>query len=245
MRPEHYRFIALSDHWLARFLRKTYRRVNQFSVPAPRIITSPVLSLVILVRSSYYFLRRVFIAEPLFKVYCAEYGKNLHTGIYVHWVQGKGDIALGDNVTMDGKCAIFFAARYTERPRLSIGSNTGIGHNCAFTIGKEIRIGKHCRFGSAIAIFDAPGHPADPAARLAGLPSTQDEVRPVVIGDNVWVGTGSVIFPGVTIGDGSIIAMGSIVMSNVDANTLVAGNPARKVRSLVTTPPVESAVAKP
>jgi acetyltransferase-like isoleucine patch superfamily enzyme len=66
-----------------------------------------------------------------------------------------------------------------------------------------------------------------------------------VIGDNVWVGTGSVIFPGVTIGDGSIVAMGSIVMSNVDANTLVAGNPARKVRSLVTTPPVESAVAKP
>jgi acetyltransferase-like isoleucine patch superfamily enzyme len=228
-----YRFVALSDHWLARLLRKLYRGVDGFSVPAPRVLTAPVLALMIAVRTTYYFLRRVFIAEPLFKVYCTEYGRHLHTGIFVHWVQGKGELLVGDDVNIQGKCNFFFAARYSERPRLIIGDHTGIGHNCSFTVGKEIRIGKHCRFGSAVAVFDAPGHPADPVARLAGLPSADGEVRPIAIGDNVWIGTGAVIFPGVTIGDGSIVAMGSVVMTDVPGNTMVAGNPARQVRTLV------------
>jgi carbonic anhydrase/acetyltransferase-like protein (isoleucine patch superfamily) len=238
-----YRFLALSDHWSAWLVRKLYRGLLQFSIPAPRIVTVPVLGMVILIRSTYYFLRRVFIAEPLFKVYCKHYGRNFHTGIYIHWVQGKGDLIIGDNVSIDGKCAFFFAARYSDRPRLTIGDNTGIGHSCAFTVGKEISIGKHCRFGSSVAVFDAPGHPADPAARMAGLPSTQNEVRPIVIGDNVWIGTGSIIFPGVTIGDGSIVAMGSVVMNNVPGNTMVAGNPARQIRSLAPSVP-ETAIPK-
>ena len=193
------------------------------------------------VRSTYYFVRRVFIAEPFFKARCTSYGKNLHTGIYIPGVQGSGDIILGDNVSTDGRLAIFFAARYSSRPRLIIGDNTGIGHSCAFTVGREIRIGKHCRFGGLVAVFDAPGHPADPAARMAGLPSAPDEVRPVVIGDNVWIGSNSIIYPGVTIGDNSIVAMGSIVMSNVAPNTMVAGNPARMIRNL--TPPPGTGVA--
>ena len=228
-----YRFVALSDHWFARLLRQLYQGIDGFSVPAPRVLAAPVLALMIAVRVTYYFLRRVFIAEPLFKVYCTRYGRHLHTGIHVHWVQGKGDLVIGDNVSIQGKCSFFFAARYSEKPRLVIGDSTGIGHNCSFTVGKEIRIGKHCRFGSAVAVFDAPGHPADPAARLAGLPSADGEVRPVTIGDNVWIGTGAVIFPGVTIGDGSIVAMGSVVMTDVPGNTMVAGNPARQVRTLV------------
>jgi len=216
-----YRFVALSDHWVARLLRRVYQGVDGFSVPAPRVITVPLVVLII------------FIAEPLFKAYCTQYGRHLHTGIHVHWVQGKGDLLIGDNVSIKGKCSFFFAARYSEKPRMLIGDYTGIGHNCSFTVGKEIRIGKHCRLGSAVAVFDAPGHPSDPAARLAGLPSTDGEVRPVTIGDNVWVGTGAVIFPGVTIGDGSIVAMGSVVMTDVPVNTMVAGNPARQVRTLV------------
>lgn len=227
-----YRFVALSDHPAARVIRKAYRGLAQFSVPAPCFIAAPILWTLILLRTALDFLRRVFIAEPLFKVFCTTYGKNLHTGIHMPWVHGKGDLVIGDDVMIDGKCNFFFAVRYSQRPRLAIGDHTGIGHNCSFTIGKEIRIGKHCRFGSSVTIFDAPGHPADPDARLAGLPSDQDEVRPVIIGDNVWIGTSAIIFPGVTIGDGSIVAMGSVVMTNVPPNTMVAGNPARQVRSL-------------
>lgn len=239
-----YRFLALSDHWVARLTRRVYRGLLQFSIPAPKLITAPLMALVVAVRSTYFFVRRVFIAEPMFKSYCTSYGRNLHTGIYIPWVMGKGEIILGDHVSLDGRPAIFFAARYSERPRLLIGDHTGIGHACSFTIGKEIRIGKHCRFGSSIAVFDAPGHPADPEARKAGMPSADSEVRPVNIEDNVWIGTGAVIFPGVTIGENSIVAMGSVVMTNVPPNTMVAGNPARQVRSLVAQPATASPVSQ-
>lgn len=227
-----HRYFATSGNWKARAVRRAYRGVLEFSVPAPRVITVPVLTAVVGIRSAYYFLMRVFVCEPLFKAKCRSYGRNLHTGVFLHWVQGKGDIILGDNVTLDGRSNIFFAARFCERPTLRIGDNTGFGHACAFSVGKEIRIGSHCRFASYIAIFDSSGHPSEPIARMKGEPPKADDVKPVIIGDNVWVGTGCIIYPGVSIGDNSIVSAGSVVMSSVPANTVVAGNPARMVRTL-------------
>ncbi|MCE5308237.1 MAG: hypothetical protein LLG20_11410 [Acidobacteriales bacterium] len=113
-----------------------------------------------------------------------------------------------------------------------IGDHTGLGHNVSCVIGKQITIGNHCRIAGGTQMFDTPGHPSDPGRRLAGKPADSDEVRPISIGNNVWIGTGAIIYPGVTIGDNSIVSMGSVVMSDVPANTLVAGNPARQVRSL-------------
>jgi acetyltransferase-like isoleucine patch superfamily enzyme len=231
-----YRYLATSDDWKARAVRRAYRAVGNFSVPAPRLITIPILTVVVGIRSFYYFFMRVFICEPLFKAKCRSYGRNLHTGVFLHWVQGKGDIILGDNVTLDGRSNIFFAARFCERPTLRIGDNSGFGHECAFSVGKEIRIGSHCRFASNIAIFDSSGHPSEPTARMRGEPPAVDDVRPVIIGDNVWIGTGCIIYPGVTIGDNSIVSAGSVVMSSVPANTVVAGNPARMVRTLAPAP---------
>ncbi len=227
-----YRYLATSDDWKARAVRRVHRGLTSFSVPAPRLITVPILTVVVGIRTAYYFVMRVLVCEPLFKAYCTSYGKNLHTGVFLHWVQGKGDIILGDNVTLGGRSNIFFAARFCERPVLRIGDHSGFGHECAFSIGKEIRIGRHCRFASNIAVFDSSGHPSDPVARMNGNPPDPDDVRPVIIGDNVWVGTSSIIYPGVTIGDNSIVSAGSVVMSNVPANTVVAGNPARMVRTL-------------
>jgi acetyltransferase-like isoleucine patch superfamily enzyme len=131
-----------------------------------------------------------------------------------------------------GKCSFTFAVRYTERPRLTVGDHTRIGHNCKFTIGKQITIGRHCLIGSSVHIFDAPGHPTDPAARMEGLPSKIEEVRPITIGDNVWIGARVIIYPGVIIGNDSVVATGSVVMANVAPQTMVAGNPTRQVAAL-------------
>jgi acetyltransferase-like isoleucine patch superfamily enzyme len=187
---------------------------------------------VLAIRGLYYFIARVFVCEPLFKAYCTQYGRNLRTGVFLHWVQGKGRILIGDNVLIDGKCSFSFAVRYSANPTLTIGDNTGIGHLCAFTVAKQITIGKHCRIASQVQMFDSPGHPNDPALRLTGAPAPDEDVRPIVIEDNVWIGSRAIIFPGVTIGEGSVVAMGAVVMSNVPPRTLVAGNPARQLRSL-------------
>jgi acetyltransferase-like isoleucine patch superfamily enzyme len=201
-------------------------------VPAPRPLVKPLLWGFLAMRGVYYFLMRTFVCEPLFKAYCKQYGRDLHTGVYIHWVMGKGDIVLGDHVTVDGKCSFLFSSRYTERPTLEIGDHTGIGHNCLFTVGKRIKIGRHCMIAMGTILFDSNGHPTDPAARLAHLPPKPEEVRPIEIGDNVWIGMRSTIYPGVRIGEGSIISANSVVRTNVGAYTVVAGNPARKIADL-------------
>ncbi len=239
MTAQWYRYLATSNSSFAVACRKLNRAVRNFSLPAPRVITRPVLALILLVRSIWYFLVRVFFCEPLFKAYCKSYGRNLHTGVFLHWVQGRGDIVIGENVLIDGRCNFFFAARYTDNPILEIGDNTGIGNHCSFVVGNRITLGKHCRLAAAIQIFDVSGHPVDPADRLAGKPANLEDVRPVTIGDNVWIGSNVIIHPGVTIGDNSVISTGSVVMSSVPANTVVAGNPARQIKVIPPSLPVD------
>jgi acetyltransferase-like isoleucine patch superfamily enzyme len=231
-KPSLRRYLATSDRLIPRVVRKLNRVRGAFSLPAPRLIVRPMLWVFLTLRSLYYLVMRVFVCEPLFKAYCKQYGRRLRTGVYIHWVQGKGDIILGDDVTIDGKCGITFAARFADRPTLRIGDGTGIGHNTRFTICKAITIGRYCRISGEVLIFDASGHSTDPASRAAGQPPREDEVRPVVIGDHVWIGVRSMIFPGVRVGEGSTISAGSVVRSHVPPYTVVAGNPARVVLKL-------------
>jgi acetyltransferase-like isoleucine patch superfamily enzyme len=147
----------------------------------------------------------------------------------VHWVQGKGDIILGDYVQFDGRCSITFASRFSDHPTLKVGDHTGVGNDCVFTIGKQITIGNHCRVSSGVYMMDSSGHPSDPKARQAGVAPDADDVKPITIGDNVWIGRRVTILPGVTIGSGSIVSSGSVVMADVAAYSVVAGNPARKI----------------
>ena len=209
-------------------VRSGRRAMNELSLPAPRVLTVPFRAAIVGVRSVYYFVVRVFVCEPFFKSYCTKYGRNLHTGVYLHWVQGRGELILGDNVTVDGRCSFHFGSRGAAPPTLTIGSNTSIGHGSIFTVSKAISIGERCLIAGGVIILDSSGHPSDPAAREAGASVPEDEVRPVVIEDNVWLGYQSVIMPGVTIGRNSVVAFGSVVTSDVPPNTLAMGNPARK-----------------
>src|SRR5205823_12035796 len=115
--------------------------------------------------------------EPLLKAYCKSYGKQVRTGIFVHWIMGNGDLILGDNVEIRGKCSFTFAARFAERPTLRIGNNTNIGHSCSFVVGKRIDIGNDCLIASDVVMFDSNGHPSDPVSRLKNLPLQPDDVR--------------------------------------------------------------------
>jgi acetyltransferase-like isoleucine patch superfamily enzyme len=227
-----YRYLATSGDRPARLARKLYYGLDTFTFPAPKIIVKPMLWTFLAVRSVYYWVMRVFICDPLFKAYCKQYGRGVHSGAHIHWIQGQGDIILGDYVIVDGKCDFGFSARYCETPVLKIGDYTKIGPGCSFSVGRRITIGQHCMIAGGTSMFDSNGHPTDPEARLAGLPPAPEEVRSIEIGDNVWIGGGSVIFPGVKVGEGSIVSARSVVRSNVHAYTIVAGNPARKIADL-------------
>src|SRR3954468_12782963 len=117
---------------LYRLLKRAYRALLQLHIPAPRVVFTPLYWLAILLREFINTLRRVFWAEPLFKAMCRSYGHNLRTGARLHWIQGKGDLELGNDVLIDGACNFFFASSYGHSPIFRVGNNTGIGHFCSF-----------------------------------------------------------------------------------------------------------------
>jgi acetyltransferase-like isoleucine patch superfamily enzyme len=191
------------------------------------MLVTPALWTYLLGRNTFYFIWRVLVCEPLFKAYCKKYGRGVRTGCFIHWIIGNGDILLGDYVVIDGKCSIAFAARFADRPTLEIGDRTEIGHDCRLVIGKRITIGRQTTISGGVTIMDSNGHPADPEDRTQRRPPSADDVRPVIIGDRVWIGMYSIVYPGVKIGDGSIVSAGSVVRTHVPPYSVVAGNPAK------------------
>lgn len=105
---------------------------------------------------------------------------------------------------------------------LSVGANTFMNFNCVILDVLPVHIGADCQIGPAVQIYTAD-HPLDPQLRRSGLESG----RPVHIGDNVWIGGGAIILPGVSIGDNAVVGAGSVVTRDVPAGAVVVGNPAR------------------
>ena len=234
--------LATSDAGYARAVRQTHKRILAFSVPAPRSVAKVALWGYVAARGAYHFGKRVLVIQPLFEAYCERCGPGLRTGIFLHWVQGNGDIVLGEQVWLDGKSTFTFAASFSERPTLEIGDGTTIGHATEIVVGKRVTIGKNCQISGSTRIIDSNGHPSAPDERRAGKPPSPDKVRPVSIGDDVWIGKHCVILPGVRIGNGAIVSSGSVVRDSVPAYAIVAGNPARVVHTLPSSERTPSAV---
>ena len=107
---------------------------------------------------------------------------------------------------------------------LVLGERVFINTGATVVATHSIVLGDDCLIGDLAAIFDCDFHPIEP--------SRSTRVAPVRLGANVWVGRAATILPGVTIGDHAVIAAGSIVTGDVPARTLVAGAPARPIRTL-------------
>src|SRR5207247_2133879 len=105
--------------------------------------------------------------------------------------------------------------------------------------------GRHCLLAAGVRVFDFDGHPLDADRRRRGEPAPADAIRPVTIGDDVWIGTAAMILKGVTIGDRAVIAAGAVVARDVPADVVVAGNPAQVVKRLVPTAPLLETPCEP
>ncbi|WP_341780080.1 sugar O-acetyltransferase [Levilactobacillus sp. HBUAS70063] len=101
-------------------------------------------------------------------------------------------------------------------------------YDCVMLDVAPIRIGKHCLLGPKVQIYSV-NHPADPKLRRNGAMGIG---RPVTLGDDVWVGGGAIICPGVTLGNNVIVGAGAVVTKSFGDNVVVAGNPARVVKHL-------------
>lgn len=117
--------------------------------------------------------------------------------------------------------------------RCDYGWNIYLGQNFYANFGVvmldvcEIRIGEGVLLAPNVQIYTAH-HPLNPEERLTG----RELGSPVTIGNNVWIGGGAIVLPGVTIGDNSVIGAGSVVTKDIPANVVAAGNPCRVLREL-------------
>ena len=107
-----------------------------------------------------------------------------------------------------------------------IGRNVFINQNCTFYDLGGIDIADDVMIGPNVSIITS-GHPLEPSERRSVTIG-----KPIVIDRNVWIAAGATIIGGVTIGESSVVAAGSVVTKDVPANTLVGGNPARVIRSI-------------
>ena len=113
---------------------------------------------------------------------------------------------------------------------ISVGRNVFVNQNCTFYDLGGLDIGDDVMIGPNVSIITS-GHPIEPSRRRARVVA-----KPIVIERNVWIAANAIIIGGVTVGENSVVAAGSVVTRNVPANVLVGGNPARVIRSIIDKP---------
>lgn len=109
---------------------------------------------------------------------------------------------------------------------IHLGRNVFINFNCVILDGGVVRIGDNVMLAPGVLI-NTPQHPIGAEERASKL----EYVRPVTIGNDVWIGAGAVICPGVTIGDGCVIGAGAVVVKDIPSHSVAVGNPAKVVKS--------------
>ena len=108
-----------------------------------------------------------------------------------------------------------------------IGAGTFVNFDCVMLDVAPISIGAACQIASRVQFLTAT-HPIDPAPRRAGW----EYAEPIAVGDNVWLGGGVIVNPGVTIGDDTVVGSGSVVTKDLPAGVVAAGVPARVLREI-------------
>jgi acetyltransferase-like isoleucine patch superfamily enzyme len=213
-----------------RRLRSIAQHMRSVSLPVPEVMR-PLLGGLFTLCSALGSARRwgwaFFVAGPLFHGRCKSFGSGVHVS-RIPWVVGHTEIYVGDNVNIFGKVDIF-SGRVFDHPRLVLGNRVDLGHNVVFIVNKEIVLEEDVNVASGVRFMDTDAHPRDTMARIADLPPEADEIKPVRIGRYAWIGHNCFIMKGVTVGEGAIIGVNSVVVSDIPPYCVAMGNPARVV----------------
>jgi acetyltransferase-like isoleucine patch superfamily enzyme len=208
------------------FLYKTAAFILRLNFPVIKPVHLPLYYLSTWLQRGCVNIFHFAWSVPLFKARCAKVGKGLRLPNGIPYIVGDHlKIILGDNVSI-GRTTIG-ASKLFDEPLLEIGSNTTIGYGTVISIAKEVSIGNNCMIAPNCIIMDSDDHPINPEKRLLKEGVDPQDVKPVKIGNNVFIGSYCAILKGVTIGDNSIISTHSVITRDVFPNSVYAGNPAR------------------
>lgn len=138
-------------------------------------------------------------------------------------VKNKGEFSVGRNVSFHAK-PLPSSISVNKGAKLVVGDNVFFNYGLDIGCTKSIRIGSNTIIGPMVNMIDTNFHPVDI--------EDKSQSKEIVISENVWIGRGAVILPGVTIGKNSVVASGSIVTRDIPANVLAGGTPAKVIRDI-------------
>jgi acetyltransferase-like isoleucine patch superfamily enzyme len=220
--------VKRADTPLLRTARALARMVRRPQAPILPRALKPVLrtlyELHYLTIQTARLLVTVLYRHPLFQGRCASFGKNVSID-GLPFVNGHAEIHIGDNVYLGGRLDIH-SGRFIDQPRLVIKDNAELGWNVRITVNREVVIEEHARISFDCRISDSDGHPREADLRRQNAPVDPKDIRAVRICRDAWIGNGSHIMKGVTIGEGAIVGANSVVITDVPPYSLVLGNPA-------------------
>ena len=144
-------------------------------------------------------------------------------------------VSFGNNVmfnsytdqSWNSKCKLIVLANAT----LTIGDNSGM-NGAMIYCSKQVVIGNHVKIGGGTRISDSNHHSLDYKIRRTSEDSKNAKSAPVIIGDDVFIGANCYIGKGVTIGDRSIVAAGSVVVKSIPSDEIWGGNPAKFIKKI-------------
>lgn len=158
-----------------------------------------------------------FYRGPLFQARCSQVGKNLGVW-YLPIVRGPVEIYFGDNVNLFGETFIDSTDLCGGTPKLIVGNRVDLGHGVQFLVNREVRIDDDVNVANFVRFLDSDDFSNDP-----------NESKPIHICRYAWIGQDSFIMKGVTIGEGAVIGVNSVVTNDVPPYSVAMGNPARVV----------------
>jgi acetyltransferase-like isoleucine patch superfamily enzyme len=212
-----YRFLGAV---LRGVLRPRAPRIPAFLKPPLRLFYELHFLVIGTFRSAITTLYR----HPLFQARCASIGRNVRID-GLPYVYGHVDIHIGNDVYLGGKLAIS-SGRLVDRPQFVMGDRAELGWNVSITVSREVIIEEDARVSFDCRISDSDGHPRQADLRAQHAPPDLTDIRPVRICRFAWVGNGTHVMKGVTIGEGAVIGANSVVVSDIPPYCLAMGNPA-------------------
>jgi maltose O-acetyltransferase len=110
---------------------------------------------------------------------------------------------------------------------ISLGAGTFVNYGCVLLDVAPITVGANCQLATNVQLL-TPTHPIDPEPRRSGW----EAAEPIALADNVWLGGGAIVCPGVTIGENTVVGAGAVVTRDLPAGVVAVGSPARVLREI-------------
>jgi acetyltransferase-like isoleucine patch superfamily enzyme len=215
---------ALKEGALFNFCKRKSSFLRHLSIRLPKSVGRLMFKERIFRDYAWHYILSKLYYENIMRYRCKEVGENLQLFHDLPFMQGDGEICIGDNVTMQGHIVMFTGGHVYRDSEIRIGDNSTIGFGVVLRAARSVSIGRNCLIGNFVTISDNDGHPIGLHRDLGVSPK---DVKPVIIEDDVWVGEHCIILKGVTIGRGCIVSSGSVVTKSVPPMKIVMGNPAR------------------